>query len=398
MNDLEEPVFKSLFGETFEKCFGYRITSPLSEPDSKHLSNKIFDQTGLVIGAKSLKNYSLFIAPDKNKESKRENPSIATLDTLARYVLDAPFTDEIKRQENESDYPYWFQYRSRFADKLSRKRNFITSLKKSSFLYIFGLAIVFGFYIVKVLNEKNERGAFTDNFNSVKSDSLSGNGWIVKSVDTAWWNKRNALPGHLTLYTLRGDNWPLGENQAGIRNLLMRKLDLDCFMVEIHLTDFIPNQNWQQAGILLSEDSTFKGKMIRLSISYNDFFGGYSKPPEIIIQAISSSESGSKSKPEEIAHFTLFSLEPANKSIIENNLAYSALKIEKKGTHFRFLYTTGSSESFTFKEVANGDFNIKPGFVSIFSVQGWSDHENFIPAHFDSFSLAGIDCTKRNTK
>ena len=71
MNDLEEPVFKSLFGETFEKCFGYRITSPLSEPDSKHLSNKIFDQTGLVIGAKSLKNYSLFIAPDKNKESKK---------------------------------------------------------------------------------------------------------------------------------------------------------------------------------------------------------------------------------------------------------------------------------------------------------------------------------------
>jgi hypothetical protein len=94
----------------------------------------------------------------------------------------------------------------------------------------------------------------------------------------------------------------------------------------------------------------------------------------------------------------LFSLEPANKTIIESNLANSALKIEKKGTHFRFLYTAGSSETFTFKEVANGDFNIKPGFVSIFSVQGWSDHENYIPAHFDSFILARIDCTKRDTK
>lgn len=398
MNDLDEPVFKSLFGEACEKCFGYRISSPLSEPDSKHFSNKIFDLTGLVIGAKSIKNYSFFLTSGKNKEPKRENPSIATLDTLARYVLDAPYTDEIKRQENESDYPYWFQYRSGYFDKLSRKRNFINSLKKSSFLYIFGLAIVCGFYIVKILNEKDETGAFTDNFNSVKADSLSKNGWIVKSVDTAWWNKRNVLPGHLTLYTLKGDNWPLGENQAGIRNLLMRKLDLDCFMVEIHLTDFIPRQNWQQAGILLSEDSTFNGKMIRLSLSYNDFFGGYSKPPEIIIQAISSSESGSKSKPEEIAHFSLFNLEPANKTIIESNLANSALKIEKKGTHFRFLYTAGSSETFTFKEVANGDFNIKPGFVSIFSVQGWSDHENYIPAHFDSFILARIDCTKRDTK
>jgi hypothetical protein len=138
--------------------------------------------------------------------------------------------------------------------------------------------------------------------------------------------------------------------------------------------------------------------MIRLSISYNDFFGGYSKPPEIIIQAISSSESGSESKPEEIAHFTLFSLEPANKNIIENNLANSSLKIEKKGTHFRFLYTTGSSESFTYKEVANGDFNIKPRFVSIFSVQGWADNVNLIPAFFDSFSLVRIDCSKRDSK
>jgi hypothetical protein len=173
----------------------------------------------------------------------------------------------------------------------------------------------------------------------------------------------------------------------------MRKIDLDCFMVEIHLTNFIPGENWQQAGILLSEDSTFSGKMIRLSISYNDFFGGYNKPPEIIIQAISSSESGSKSKPEEIAQFTLFSLEPANKSLIQKNLANSALKIEKNGTHFRFLYTAGSSESFTFKEVAKGDFNIKPGFVSIFSMAGWSDHENIIPVHFDSFSMDRIDCS-----
>jgi hypothetical protein len=50
-------------------------------------------------------------------------------------------------------------------------------------------------------------------------------------------------------------------------------------------------------GILLSEDSTFKSKMLRLSISFNDFFGGYNKPAEIIIQAISSSESEGLRKP-----------------------------------------------------------------------------------------------------
>jgi hypothetical protein len=57
------------------------------------------------------------------------------------------------------------------------------------------------------------------------------------------------------------------------------------------------------------------------------------------------------------------------------------------------LYTISSSESFTFKEVANGDFNIKPRFVSIFSMAGWSEHEKIIPVHFDSFSMDRIDCS-----
>jgi hypothetical protein len=51
-------------------------------------------------------------------------------------------------------------------------------------------------------------------------------------------------------------------------------------------------------------------------------------------------------------------------------------------------------ESFAFKEVASGDFNIQPKWVSIFSIQGWSDCKEIIPAYFDSFSLAGIRCNK----
>ena len=134
-------------------------------------------------------------------------------------------------------------------------------------------------------------------------------GWVIKSEDSVWWDKRDEKPGHLALFTLKGDNWANSGNKAGIKNLVMRRINSDCFMVETHLTDFIPKENWQQAGILLSEDSTFKGKMLRLSISYNDFFGGYKKPPEIIIQAISSSESGLQSKPEEIGHLSLFNIE-----------------------------------------------------------------------------------------
>src|SRR5258705_477096 len=99
MKDLNDTIFRQLFKDACEKCFGHSLTGSLSEADSKLLSNKILEQTGLVIGVKSMKNYSQYLLHEKIKD---ENPSIATLDTLARYVLDAPYTDEIKRKENES--------------------------------------------------------------------------------------------------------------------------------------------------------------------------------------------------------------------------------------------------------------------------------------------------------
>jgi len=52
------------------------------------LYNQVFERTGLTIGWKSLKNYSFFVLAGSSR--KQENPSAATLDTMARYVLDAP--------------------------------------------------------------------------------------------------------------------------------------------------------------------------------------------------------------------------------------------------------------------------------------------------------------------
>jgi hypothetical protein len=75
-------------------------------------------------------------------------------------------------------------------------------------------------------------------------------------------------------------------------------------------------------------------------------------------------------------------------------LAKSALKIEKKGNHFRFLFNAAPIESFTFKEAASGDFNIQPKYVAIFSIQGWVENDDPIPAYFDSFSITNIHCSK----
>ena len=113
MKDLNNEAFVNLFKESYQKCFGFPLTVPMSETESKHFANKIFEETGLVIGAKSIKNYSLYIL--NSSDAKQENPSVATLDTLARYVLNAPYTDELQRKAKEGHFPYWFQYKSKIT-------------------------------------------------------------------------------------------------------------------------------------------------------------------------------------------------------------------------------------------------------------------------------------------
>src|ERR1700749_4096572 len=96
MNRSDNLAFAALFREAYLKSFGQALENPVSETESKLLCNQVLDQTGLSIGWKSVKNYSFFIIDSKT--AKSENPSVATLDTLARYVLKAPYTNEIKRK------------------------------------------------------------------------------------------------------------------------------------------------------------------------------------------------------------------------------------------------------------------------------------------------------------
>src|SRR5438874_1794663 len=115
MDDLNNEAFISLFKDCYKKCFGSPLNGYLSETESKHFSNKILEDTGLVIGAKTIKNYSFYVV--NSTEAKQENPSVATLDTLARYALNAPYTDEVQRKAKEGHFPYWFRYKSTFTFK-----------------------------------------------------------------------------------------------------------------------------------------------------------------------------------------------------------------------------------------------------------------------------------------
>lgn len=393
MKDLNDAAFISLFKEACQKCFGHPLSKPLSETESRHLASRIFEATGLVIGAKSLKNYSIYVVG--SIEVKTENPSVATLDTLARYVANAPYINEIQRKDNEGHYPYWFQYKSNVEAPVvqpkSRRPNSAFSTTAIAAVILVVVIIIAGAIIMTSVYKKKSNAFFKEAFRTVNENVLTSHGWLIRNKDTTWWKKRYQKPGQLTLYTLRGDNWADSANKPAINNLLMRKLTSDCFVAELRLDDFTPLQNWQQAGILLLEDSTLNSKSVRLSIAFNDYFGGYKKPNEIIIQAITS-DSTNLSKPEEIVHQPVLTFERSQASLASRNMLRSALRIIKTGDHFRFLYATGARDNFAYKEALNKDLNIKPKYIAIFALQGFVDKNKPIPVHIRFFSILDTPC------
>jgi len=387
MNNTDNLAFAALFKEVYFMCFGQQMDGPLSETESKLLCNKVLDRTGLSIGWKSVKNYSFFITDGKN--TKTENPSTATLDTLARYALGAPYTTEIQRKDNEDHYPYWFLYREKFNQ--SYLNAYAKSWRPITLMILGAVTVVVTF--IFWLNLPTEIGLeFTDKFKNVSDTSLVNRGWFVKDKDEKYWEQNASLKGQLTLYTLKGDNWPDPSNKQNIRNLLLRALPYDCFTAEVHLNNFIPQQEWQQAGLLLLEDTTLSGKSVRLSIAFNDFFGGFKKPDEILVQAITSTGVGFI-KPEEIAHKPIMypdsmKLTPLQLNMLQN----SALRIEKHGKKFRFLYSGGITENTAFKEVVSQELDIQPKYIGIFAIKGFKDSTTVIPAHFTFFKIAANPC------
>ncbi|MEO6632551.1 MAG: hypothetical protein ABIN13_12535 [Mucilaginibacter sp.] len=387
MNSPDFLIFTVLFKEAYQKCFGDAMKSPLTETESKLLCNHVLDKTGLSVGWKSVKNYSIFI--NDTTAGKQENPSVATMDTLARYVLNAPYTSELQRKNNESHYPYWFLYKEKFKKTPVVKRPHISL----NFLYavlgvILLLALLAAIYKIAIGTKSVK---FTDHFTNLNEQSMLDNGWFVKAKDAAYWNRRHEKPGDLTLFTLNGDSWPDSSSKPIIKNLLLRPIVSDCFAAEVHLENFVPHEEWQQAGILLMEDTTFTGKTVRLSLAYNDFFGGIKQPKEILIQAITSLGNGF-GKPEEIAHKVVFYPDSAGvNGVLLQNLQNTSLRIEKYGSKYRFLYSAGIKKNGAFKEVVTQEIAIKPKYIGLFAIKGFTN-SSVVPVRFKFFRLTGEEC------
>lgn len=371
------------------KCFGHPLDSPLSEPESKHLSNEIEERTGLVIGWRSVKNYAAFVL--NSTSGKQENPSTATLDTLARYVFDAPATSEADRKKTGEHFPYWFRYRDQNPVLPKHEVTRVRAAESQTVWYIAALVVIgtiLGFLLFHQARPEQIQG----DFRATDEVSLARNGWFLKDRNAVYWNKRGQNPGYLTLFTLQGDNWPKAGETLRIQNLLLRQIHSDCFQTEVHLNDFVPNGNWQQAGLLLLEDTLFAGKSIRLSLSYNDFFGGITRPPDILIQATASYGKDDRNL-EEFIHLPLFQAGDTNaRRIASTNLKNVAFRIEKQGQKFRFLYSTSQVDNFAFKEMTTYEFGMTPRYIGLFALKGFVDTTAVMPVKIRYFRMDGQRC------
>ena len=389
MDEFDRRVFANLVKAVVNKCFGHPLSSPLSEPESKHLSTEIEERTGLVIGWKSVKNYVAFVLNPAS--GKPENPSVATLDTLARYVFDAPATSEAERKKTEEHFPYWFRYREQ-AGLLAKPRTDINQLHKSRFwLLLAGLLVAVAISLSLFL-QNHELEQIQESFQATDESSLTQKGWFVQGKNADFWKRRGEKSDRLTLFTLKGDNWPKIGETPRVQNLLLREIRNSCFRAEVHFNDFIPSGNWQQAGLLLVEDTLYTGKSIRLSLSYNNYFGGYSKPGEVLIQA-TASEGKDYTNLEEFVHQPLFPLaNAADRRIAMTNLKNFAFRIEKQGQKFRFLYSASPVDNFSFKEVTSYASGMTPKYIGLFALKGFVDSTAVVPVTVRYFRLDGQRC------
>jgi hypothetical protein len=383
MADTDNTIFARLYREAYLRCFKHVLAQPLTETEAKIFHQQILEHTGLTVGWRSLKNYSFFVL-DSNRV---ENPSVASMDTLARYVLQAPYTNDIARKNDESHHPYWFMYRKRSLAPAGSAKP--TSSRMLLLGAVIVLVIVIGVFTIWHYKKSNIN--INENFSHPDDKSLKNNGWQVLNIDTAYWARRGIQANTLTLFTLPGDNWPDSNATPVIKNLLIHDLPDECFTAELQMRDFIPKGEWQQAGLLLLQDTTFNSPSVRISLAFNDMFGGYNRSKEVLVQAIVSPEHGGK--PEEFVHATLLALDStaANPKLL-TNLKQTALRIEKQNKRYRFLYAGGAVANAAFKELAIKEFAFQPHYIALFAIKGHIDATPVERVSIKRFILKTANC------
>lgn len=106
-------IFIALFQQACLRCFGQLPATPLDAAASAHMSHVVHQSTGLFLSTRIIQHYAAFALAQETAIT--ETPSGASLDTLARYVMDAPYTTEAERKTREGYFPYWHLFKAQYT-------------------------------------------------------------------------------------------------------------------------------------------------------------------------------------------------------------------------------------------------------------------------------------------
>ena len=250
MNPTEFVYFKALLKELTKGNLHIDLQS-ISLKEANLLSQLTKEKTGESISSKSLITY---INAVNGQDPEAINPTNYTLNTLAHlYFLSTPAflnDKEVFLSKNTA----WLTFKQQLkVDDL--KQNVKHKKQARPIVKILGIIIlvtgvvITGFVLLHKGKAQNNV-EFHDDFNVVHLDSLYARGWTLHDPDTTFIHKQSR-PGHLTLYTLKGNYWVKANERPYQTNTLLQKINAKNFEVETKIDSFLPDMDWQQAGIFL---------------------------------------------------------------------------------------------------------------------------------------------------
>ena len=108
---------------------------------------------------------------------------------------------------------------------------------------------------------------FEDEFEDVTLEGMKKRGWEVWNYNDSLF-KKQPTKGYFSAYTTQGDIWVKSTEKQHLDNFIYQKIGFECFEVMTLIDNFKPQDENQQAGLVLFKEPNNFDEYIRLSIEY----------------------------------------------------------------------------------------------------------------------------------
>lgn len=222
---------------------------------------------------------------------------------------------------------------------------------------------------------------FEEHFDDTSLEGLKKNDWEFSDFDSSLWFPQNRR-GLLTLRTSRGDYWFTPPDTPVIHNLLVKKLpDCSCFKLTFKISEFHPNENFQQIGVIFLNETRDRDHNIRVTTAV----GGASQKLQVI------------KRDHALAYEQSFILRNIDTDPVLDSLW---IVVEKRDKEFEFFYNL-RNEYGPFASFAKMSFDFEPAYIGLGAFNGIRQHDfgplntaSSIPAYVDYVKFACCDGLK----